>query len=366
MQLPKVEADAVGRRTAEIDKVIAECRSHPWHRRTRAVLAGLENLHHAWWDVHDANADAYERDLARLNKLAVWKNYPPKKPGDRPKEYAQVTHVERENKRFLAPPKFFGGDPTRLAERFVLAISLNHATPRNSAGYVTELRAWQQRDTCFASHRDYFVSGHVHGTFFAPRAVLLRSYLRVAGERDVPDDDRHLNQRYSLYLESYPTHSPNSGASRLPNTVLEQEVFVMALNELARRLVLELLRPTAVLIAGHDAKLLLPPRAPVPAFTVLPGRDVTVDELTTGHEVVPCRIVRCGPLKSQFGTGPKTDGEIAKVGELLGEPGAYARLINEQKNTVVAAGTAAGTLPSAAAVDDTDLPDWLLEIISKS
>jgi hypothetical protein len=330
MPLPKREGEAVDRCGAEVEKVLAEYGASSWARRTGAVLAGLETLHNAWWDVHVADPDAYGRDLARLNELAVWKNYPPKKPRDRAKEYAQVTHVERENRRFLVPPKFFGGDPMRLAERFVLAISLNHAMPKNSAGYVTELCAWQERDTCFASHREYFVSGHVHAAFFAPRAVLVRSFLHAVGERDLPDD-RLLNQNYSLYLESYPTHSPNSGASRAAHTELEREVFVMALNGLARRLVLELLRPTAVLLAGHDAKLLLPPGAPVPASTDLPERDVTVDEVPLAHDAVTARVVRCGPLKSPFGEGPKTDREIAKVGDLLGDPGAYTRLVDEDR-----------------------------------
>jgi hypothetical protein len=261
MPLSELEAKVVAHRAAEIDAVIAACSAEARERRAQAVLAQLEAINGDWWDVHDADPGAYARDLARLNQLANWKNRPAKVPGKRPKEYAQVPDVERAGRRYLTPPKFFGGNPTHLAEHFVLAVSLNHARPRNSDSYVRELSAWQQRGSCFVSHRDYFVDGYVHEDFLGPRVSLLRAYTYARGGTAVPEDGRLLNQRYALYLEAYPTHSPRTGASKVPHDVVEKEVFVMALNALARKTALELLRPTAVLLAGNDAVPLLPSRA---------------------------------------------------------------------------------------------------------
>jgi len=307
MPLEPAEQHIVDARRAAIEETIGTLHNHPWPIRTRAAALQLDAIHGDWWGRYTAAPRSYADDLARVNELAGWEG-----------PFAAVTHVARNGTTYLAPPKFFGGNVARLAEQFVLAVSLNHATPSTDK-YLLELADLQARETCLVAHRDYFRQGYVHGRFFKPRATVLNAYAEGLG-LDAPETWCMVNERFSLYLERYPTLSANCKGARAPHAVLEAESFVMALNGLTHEVVLRLLRPRAILLAGQPTWGLLPAAGPVDVSArIRPSQDpkcrVTVDHLGLGAGTPPATVVRCNFLKTVH--GPNSNAELARLGGLL-------------------------------------------------
>jgi hypothetical protein len=234
-------------------------------------------------------------DLLKLNQLADWRGC-----------YAAVSHVV-DGGSFMMPPKFFGGNPDRLHQDFVLAISLNHKALKDSKS--AELLDYQKRDTCLKAHQHYFRQEYVYSSFFKPRASVLRAYAATRG-LGVPADWRFVNEQYSLYLEGYPTFSEKFKA---PRAQLENEVFVMALNRLAHEVVLGLLRPRAVLLAGRGTWSLLPESSnPIAASPKCLG---TLDSIKLNPGVDPVAVLRCNFLRTVH--GPNTTSDLEELGRLL-------------------------------------------------
>ena len=157
---------------------------------------------------HEANPDAYALELLELNQLAGWHE-----------SDASVPTIIVHGRTFLLPPKFFGGNPALLHQDFVLAISLNHKVLKNYSAEPAELSDLQNRNSSLQAHLGYFQKAYAYRRFFFPREKVLRAYA-LARDLDVPEDWRAANERYSLYLEYYPTWSrkfrdPNRSSDQL-------------------------------------------------------------------------------------------------------------------------------------------------------
>jgi hypothetical protein len=216
----------------------------PWDARRVAASELLEAVNGAWWTVHHQDPSAYERDLGRLNALAGWTA-----------QFAQVGRWRSSRgATMIMPPKFFGGDPRALDEMFIGSFSLNHAILEEDT-FALELGDQQSQDDSFSAHRDYFARDYVYKRFFGSRARVLHAYATKA-ERPVPslEDWRAVNRHFALYFEAFPTRSPKfQRPPRAPaHSVLEREVFVCALNAIAHHVVLRLLRPRRILLAGRQ------------------------------------------------------------------------------------------------------------------
>jgi len=218
----------------------------PWNARRIAAGELLAAVNHAWRTVHARDPAAYERDLGRLNTLAGWPR------GD----HAQVAAWRSsQGETLLMPPKFFGGDPLALDERFVASISLNHAVLKDDT-FCVELRDQQSEIECLSAHREYFARDYAYKRFFVPRALVLHAYASRAGRANVPalEDWRALNRSFGFYIEAFPTRSrkfKTAQPSAAP-AVLAREVFVCGLNAIVHDVVLHLLRPQRVLLAGRS------------------------------------------------------------------------------------------------------------------
>jgi len=216
-----------------------------WDARRRAATELLAAVNDAWWTIHQQDPSAYERDLLRLNALAGWTGV-----------HAQLaTWRSSQGEAVLMPPKFFGGDPRAVDEMFVASLTLNHAT-LDGPGFAAELSDQQTANDCFSAHRDYFTRWYAYKKFFGARARVLDGYATRAGRHPVPpsEDWRGLNHRFTLYVEAFPTRSRRF--QRPPQTLapgaFDREVFVCALNTIAHDIVLQLLRPRRVLLAGRQ------------------------------------------------------------------------------------------------------------------
>lgn len=309
MPLAIEEGRIVDARREAVEAAVAEFGSSAWSKRAAAAALQLEGIHADWWGRFNAQPDAYARDLARLNALAGWSG-----------DYAAVREVERAGRRYLAPPKFFGGSAAALSEDFVLAVSLNHATPETD-GYVAELADFQVQGSCLIAHRDYFRQAYAYRRFFASRAKVLTGYTE-ARRLEVPQDWRLVNERFSLYLERYPTLSRKCTGAAACHEELEAESFVMALNALAHDVVLRLLRPRAVLLAGRATWALVPAAAPADSSErIRPDQrracPATVDRLALAPGAAPSTVVRCNFLRTVH--GPNSDDELRRLGSLLAE-----------------------------------------------
>lgn len=178
----------------------------------------------------------------------------------------------------------------------MLAISLNHAAP-DMDGYSVQLSDFQTRDSCLKANCDYFRQKYVYGPFFKPRATMLGAYAEAKG-LEVPKDWCVTNEQYSLYLERYPTTSQKCKQSNAPHSRLEAEVFVMALNRLAHKVVLGLLRPRAVLLAGKATWPLLRSSNPV-----------DVSQRIRREQKIKCPVTP-RPHRAQSGRGPLSGGSL--------------------------------------------------------
>jgi hypothetical protein len=304
------ELKIVEGRSIAIEAAIAALAKAPWPERARAADEQLVGIHGDWWERHAQDPGAYEQRMAELNALAGWCS-----------EYAQVSSTDRYGEPLLTPPKFFGGNPTKLAETFILAFSLNHAMPDNS-DYIAELREFQGRESCLRAHRDYFQRPWAYERFFRNgRMPTLQAYARARGESVRPGDWRWMNERYSLYLERCPTLSPKFQDARTGYLRLEEDVFEMRLNRLAHRAVFGLLRPQVVLLAGRDTWGIVPRH---------PGQEEDVSAQVRPDQALRCPvfvdhiglepgaapgIVRCNFLVTVY--GPNSIEERVALGEVM-------------------------------------------------
>jgi len=281
MPLPAPAQQVIDARRAAIDAVVAGFGDAPWPERAHAVGKQLDAIHGDWWAFHRARPGFYVQDLARLNQLAGWAG-----------EYAQVWEVLRNGRTYFAPPKFFGGNAAALHEDFVLSITLNHATP-DTDDYLDELADLQAQYTCLGAHRDYFQQDYVYKPFFKARFKLLNSYAEERG-LEIPADWKAVNERFSLYLERYPTLSESCMTATAPHEVLAAETFVVALNELAHRVVLGLLQPRAILLAGQATWPLLPKAAPVEVGHIIRPDQRRRCQATLDHIALVLGLIRPG------------------------------------------------------------------------
>lgn len=307
MPMTEPEQALVARRRARVEALVQELHAAPWQERAAAAGAQLDAIHGDWWARHLEAPGGYATDLRQLNEAAAWSG-----------PFASLSTLERAGRTYLTPPKFFGGNASGLDPDFVLSIALNHATPTTD-DYLDELAAFQSQPTALIAHRDYFEQPYVYGRFFKPRARLLSAYAEARGH-GVPADWRQVNARYSLYLERYPTLSPKCRPAVAPHALLESRSFVMGLNSLAHRVVLALLRPRAVLLAGRDTHALLPtaaPRAVGPRIrpSQAPVCPATLDEVVLAPGLPPCRVLRTNFIRSQL--APNSTEELEAAGRLL-------------------------------------------------
>lgn len=240
-----VELQAVKILKDQADARIQANSARSWDARRTAASELLAAAYEAWWRVHTLDATRYERDLARLNALAGWSA-----------PYAQVAYWRPQTgSAVLMPPKFFGGDPLALEEPFVASMSLNHAIlPATSAPFARELAEQQNHPDAFEAHSRYFSRPYAYRRFFKPRGEVLHAYAMKVGAGALPtaSDWPALNRRFSFYIEAFPTRSgkfaePPSSPGR---ALLDREVFVCAINSIVHDIVLRLLRPSRVLLAG--------------------------------------------------------------------------------------------------------------------
>lgn len=157
-------------------------------------------------------------------------------------------------------------------------MSLNHAVlPSTNTSFAQELMDQQGAAAALAAHAEYFTRPYAYAKFFRPRAHVLHAYASAIGVRQLPPvaNWTAINRRCSLYIEAFPTRSPKFALPPLgpAPAALQSSVFVCALNAIVHDIVLRLLRPRCVLLAGkaswHGAKLR---RESCPSYDDRPGR----------------------------------------------------------------------------------------------
>jgi hypothetical protein len=159
--------------------------------------------------------------------------------------------------------------------------------------------------------------GFFHAPFFRPRAKVLRGYVGPNGlaSGEASDDDRILLQRWSLYVEAFPTWSTNCRAPR--GGVAGP---LMDLNGRTFDAVLAHAPPAAILLAGkQNAEAMsrwVDPSSWV-TWNMRPNRRfpcmVGLAELPP--ELGSIRLVRCNFLARVH--GPNSDDELTHLGEFI-------------------------------------------------
>lgn len=299
----------------EVSKRLLVTLRGTWLERRAVAAELLARANETWWRVHQLDTSAYERDLHRLNELTGWQGIHAQRATWRSSHGAEV----------LMPPKFFAGDPLALHDHFIASISLNHAVlSPNSASFAEELQEQQNTLDAFAAHRLYFSKGYAYSKFFRPRGEVLRAYATAVGILSVgaPADWRELNRTLSIYIEAYPTRSPKFVLPPLApsRAVVETSVFVCAINAVVHDIVIRLLRPRRVLLAGRASWQLWPDSSTSDlgvdvSHLVRPGGACAVfrnfalgsirGESTT--------VVRCNFLRTVY--GPNSSDELRALGE---------------------------------------------------
>lgn len=304
------EAQVAAELAESVSVATLELGAAPWPRRQARALEVLKAIHLAWWKNHLAHPARYQQDLDDLNELAGWTD-----------KARQVSTFGADGQTFFLPPKFFGGDPLALGEHFVLSISLNHAIPAHP-GFAAELAAQGAPQSAFDGHLRYFKSNYAHAPFFSPRGTVLASYARTLGHAGVPTDWRGVNERYALYIEAFPTRSRRSVLPTNHEATFER-IFLMALNTLARRAIIGILKPRVVLLAGQATWNLfdrlgsaLGRDAAAEIRPVLKDSlQVYVDTVNVGTPGQPIRVVRTNFFPNRF--GPNSTEEWNRLGTLL-------------------------------------------------
>lgn len=277
-----------------------------WEQRREAASGLFEVIHSAWWRRHASVPGAHAADIERLNEILGLEG-----------EEAQLATTDDGE---ILPPKFFGGDPRELDKAFVLSVTLNHATPKTKK-FRRELKDFQRRDTCWRAHAGYFRQDYVHRVFFWPREKVLSAFAGALREPARPPGAvTDPNRSRALYLEVLPTFSRRFGRERITadERAALAELFTMRLNDVARRVVLEILRPRHALLVGRAAADFLPP-TPAAAPHAM-GRSVSTDLVTIEATGVPVRVVRCNFIGRG---GPRRNPELALLGRLLVEHAAF-------------------------------------------
>lgn len=287
-----------------------------WIRRRDTAAQLLERINGAWWCVYAQNPDGYSSDLDRLNRAAGWDG-----------EHSQTGEWHcAAGRDFLMPPKFFGGDPRSLDENFVASMSLNHAVlPSGNAAFKDELTEQQSAEAAFDAHCNYFSRSYAYAPFFRARAQVLRAFAQARKLPDIPPqaDWQELNRRYAFYLELFPTRSRRFRPLPLgwDYHELRTASFVMALNAAVHDVVLRVLRPGSVLLAGKNTWTawpdddLAPRGSDVGRLVRASARPCPVymtyawSALSTRH----VRVVRTNFLRTVY--GPNSDAELRKLGK---------------------------------------------------
>lgn len=258
-----------------------EVMSDSWPTRNVTAKELIQRVYEIWWNVHARDPDAYGRDLNRLNTLTGWEG-----------PYAQIAYWQPSHgKAVLMPPKFFCGDPSSLEESFVASMSLNHAVlPPTNTSFADELLDQQGAASTVAAHAEYFTRPYAYAKFFRPRARVLHAYASAIGVPRLPTVAQWetINQRCSLYIEAFPTRSPKFALPPLKPapTTLRTNVFVCALNAIVHDIVLQLLRPRCVLLAGKAS------------WHAWPDAGST-DGADVGHLVREASTYKCGVYRDQ-------------------------------------------------------------------
>ncbi len=276
-----VERQKIAALTVHLATRIQAAVGDSWPARRDTAKELIQSVYETWWNVHARDPNAYGRDLNRLNTLTGWAG-----------PHAQVAYWQpSRGNAVLMPPKFFCGDPSSLEESFVASMSLNHAVlPSTNTSFAQELMDQQGAAAALAAHAEYFTRPYAYAKFFRPRAHVLHAYASAIGVRQLPPvaNWTAINRRCSLYIEAFPTRSPKFALPPLgpAPAALQSSVFVCALNAIVHDIVLRLLRPRCVLLAGKASWHAWPE----------PGSTVGAD---TGHLVRVAGKHKCGVYRDQ-------------------------------------------------------------------
>lgn len=295
---------------------IAGLTGAPWNQRRIVAHQILGQINAAWWHVHELDPTAYDRDLQILNARAGWNG-----------EYAQIGEWRSTAERtLLMPPKFFGGDPLTLEQDFIASMSLNHAVlPKKNTMFAVELLEQQDAASTFIAHRQYFLRSYAYARFFRPRGLVLHAFARAQDCRNIPPESnwRELNLRYAFYIELYPTRSKKfrPPTHSLMYHDLGQTSFVMALNMMVHDVVLRVLRPRTVLLAGKKTWDAWPdpelsqPRANVGQRVRRKGRPcpVYVTSKPSALSAQGVLVARANFLRTVY--GPNSNIELRRLGK---------------------------------------------------
>jgi hypothetical protein len=299
----------------EIAQRVRLARPLDWVQRRVLAYELLRAVTRAWWRVYEQAPASYAADLTRLNVLAGWSG-----------EYKQLPFWNPSDGSggMLMAPKFFGGNPSVLAEPFVASMSLNHAAGSpESQSFQNELADQQSASSAVAAHSEYFLRPYAYERFFSARARVLSGYVEALQRHQASKVPhwREINGEWSLYIEAFPTWSrkfrpPATGVCARD---LQSSVFVCALNSLVHKVVLNLLQPRAVLLAGRATWGVWPD----PALSS-EGHDVSATVRPVGRSCrvyVFCgasslghltRVVRSNFLRTVF--GPNSNDELDRLG----------------------------------------------------
>lgn len=182
---------------------------------------------------------------------------------------------------------------------------------------ASKARAYFSRLTGDSAAREYWHyfdddNEDAYPRFFVPRAKVLRAYAEKIGLADLATKDprrdyRELSRSLSLYIERLPTWSRKFSSKGF--RIDGDESFLLKLNSLSSEVVLKLLQPKVVLLAGHATWNWQKEGQSHPK-SIANGKWVRVEQ-TEG-----CAIVRCKFLRT-IG-GPNSDRDLSNLGELLG------------------------------------------------
>jgi hypothetical protein len=204
-------------------------------------------------------------------------------------------------------------------------MSLNHATP-DDEDFAFELSDQKNARDNIESNRHFFRKGYrKKSPYFQARAPVLHAYAAQIRAAGVPaaEDWRGLNSRFALYLEAFPTRSRKFETPRLKPSRgdLEREVFVCALNSIVHDVVMRLLQPRRILLAGKKSW----DAWPDPGLSSY-GQDVGSRVRSTGKHICPVhrndapsevygtmvRVVRTNFLR--IVCGPNSNNELLRLG----------------------------------------------------
>ncbi len=137
---------------------LAAAQTPPPRQRLKTFLT---QLNAAWFDDHAADPALYAQELALWNMSAGWQGT----------DLAQVA----EWNGHLLTPKFFGGAVEKLADDYVLSLSLNHKKGDGHA-FLVEVSDTQTEAQRLAHCFEYFQRHYVYTRFFKPRGLALEAY----------------------------------------------------------------------------------------------------------------------------------------------------------------------------------------------